>query len=89
MFFGCSSLVSVNLSGINGSNISTLEAMFNSCSELVSVALPDLSDSIATNTQTMFFDCVKLAELDLSGVHMPYLSDIGEHVPSLQEPDQH
>ena len=79
------SLVSVDLSGINGSNINSLEGMFNSCSELVSVALPDLSDSMATSAQAMFFNCAKLADLDLADVRMPLLSNM---FGGLQEPDE-
>ena len=65
MFYGCSSLTSLDLSGLDFSSYQIVNSMLNGCSSLVSVTLPrDLHS--AKNLGHMFYGCAKLQNVDLS-----------------------
>lgn len=63
VFYGCSKMTSVDLSGAVASNLSNVDSMFNNCSKLLSVdfSTVDLSNVGAT-TQT-FRNCSALTEI--------------------------
>ena len=66
MFRGCSSLISLDLSNFDTSNIDSAADMFNGCSSLISL---DLSNFNTSNIQVaigMFNGCSSLISLDLS-----------------------
>ena len=66
MFYGCSSLISLDLSGFNTSNVTNMSCMFGNCSNLTSLDLSGFSTSNVTNMLMMFDCCSNLTQLDLS-----------------------
>ena len=65
MFYGCSSLLSLDLSNFNTQNVASMEGMFFNCSSLSS----DLSNFNTQNVKSMiymFYSCSLLTSLDLS-----------------------
>lgn len=66
LFQNCSSLLTVNLSGMNTINVTNFSYMFSYCSALTELDLSNINISNATNLQNMFAGCRGLTELDLS-----------------------
>ena len=66
MFSGCSSLVSLDLSGFDTSSVTSMVGMFSECSSLESVDLSSFDTSNVTDMQRMFSGCSSLTVLDLS-----------------------
>jgi surface protein len=66
MFQGCKSLVSINLSSFNSSNIHDMGFMFYECQSLKSLDLSSLNTSNVYNMTGMFSKCSSLESLDLS-----------------------
>ena len=67
MFYNCSALNSLNLSGFNTSNVTDMHYMFTNCSAITSLDLSGFNTSNVTNMMFMFGGCVALTSLDLSG----------------------
>ena len=68
MFQGCTSLVEVDLSALDLSEVTTMSGMFRGCTSLVEV---DLSGCDTTNVKSMegiFDGCTSLASVNLSGL---------------------
>lgn len=68
MFYGCSSLTSLDLSGLDASSVEDMSHMFDGCSKLKSLDLSGLDASKVENMSSMFFGCSSLKSLDLSGL---------------------
>ena len=66
MFFGCSSLASINLSSFNTNNVTNMYGMFYSCYKLSSIDLSNFNTNNVTDMGYMFYSCIKLASLNLS-----------------------
>ena len=66
MFFGCSSLTSINLSNFNTSNVTSMGLMFDGCSNLTSLNLSNFNTSNVTDMSLMFDGCSSLTSLNLS-----------------------
>ena len=66
MFFGCSSLTSLDLSNFNKSNVTDMSDMFSNCQSLISIDLSNFNTSNVTNMSNMFSVCSSLINLDLS-----------------------
>ena len=66
MFYGCSSLTSLDLSGWNMSNVTSMHSMFYDCNGLKSLDLSSFNTSNVTDTASMFSKCSGLISLDLS-----------------------
>lgn len=67
LFSGCSSLVSLDLTNLDTSNITNFFNLFSSCSALTSiVGIENLDVSNVTNMHQIFSNCKKLTSLDLS-----------------------
>ena len=67
MFYNCASLISLNLSNFNISQVTNMNAMFYGCSSLTSLNLPSNFKSFkVSNTISMFFNCSSLTSLNLS-----------------------
>ena len=75
MFYNCSSLITLNLSKFNTSNVtimsdassaSTSAGMFQGCSSLTSLNLSGFDTSNITNMARLFQGCSNLTSLDLS-----------------------
>ena len=66
MFFGCSSLTSLDLSFFNTANVTNMFGMFQSCSSLTSLDLSSFNTSKVDNTQFMFNGCSSLNTIYVS-----------------------
>ena len=66
MFYNCVSLVSLDLSRINGSNIIDISSIFDGCFSLKSLSL--FKESHLLNIDNMFHLCKSLNSLDLFGL---------------------
>ena len=66
MFFGCSSLKSLDLSGFDTSSVTDMRCLFSGCSSLKSLDLSCFDTSAVTNMMCMFSGCSSLKSLDLS-----------------------
>ena len=67
MFYYCSSLTSLDLSGFDTSSVTYMSYMFFGCSSLTSLDLSGFDTSNVTDMYDMFSDCSSLTSLDLSG----------------------
>ena len=66
MFEGCSSLISLDLSGFDTSSVTGMYAMFFGCSNLISLDLTGFDTSCVTTMASMFSGCSSLTALDLA-----------------------
>ena len=67
MFQNCTNLTSVNLSGLDTSNVTNMYEMFSGCASLTSLDLSSFDTSNVTNMKSMFYECSSLTSLDVSG----------------------
>ena len=65
MFYNCSALTSIDLTGFNTLTISDMSYMFYSCQNLTSLDLSGFDTSMVTNMESMFFSCDNLTSLIL------------------------
>ena len=65
MFFGCSNLNSLDLSGFNTSAITNMSCMFRGCSNLTSLDLSSFDTSAVTNMWDMFRETFNITSLIL------------------------
>ena len=65
MFQSCIALTSLDLSGFDTSNVTSMVSMFNNCEALTSLDLGSFDTSNVTSMSAMFRDCNVLASLDL------------------------
>ena len=68
MFGDCRSLKSLDLSGLDTSNVTDMSRMFENCSSLESLDLSGLDTSNVEDMSRMFENCSSLESLDLSGL---------------------
>ena len=66
MFYGCSSLTSIDLSGWDTSSVTDMSNMFYNCTSLTSLDISDWNTSQVTDMNSMFYGCNKLQSLDVS-----------------------
>ena len=66
MFYGCSSLKSINLSSFNSTNVNNMKCMFCKCSSLESINLSSFNTINVKSMECMFYGCSSLKSLDLS-----------------------
>lgn len=66
-FFGCSSLTSVDLRGLDTSGATTMAFMFSRASAVESLDLSMLDTSSCTDFSDVFQDCSSLKEIDMMG----------------------
>ena len=67
MFYNCSKLKSLDLSGFDTSKVTNMYRMFSGCSSLTSLYVSGFDTSNVTNMSYMFFSCSGLKSLDVSG----------------------
>ena len=63
LFTGCSSLLSINISGIDVSNVTIMSGMFSECTSLVSVNVTGLDLSKVITIKQLFYNCYKLTTI--------------------------
>lgn len=66
LFSSCQSLESLDLSGFNTENVTSMESMFSQCSSLRSLDLSSFNTSKVIGMNLMFFNCTNLESIDLS-----------------------
>ena len=67
MFFECEALTSIDVSGFDTSNVTSMRGMFASCSNLTSITgLDSFDTSKVTNMYAMFSECEALTSIDVS-----------------------
>lgn len=66
MFYGCSSLTSLDLSSFNTANVTNMCGMFCGCSSLTNLNLSNFNTANVTSMHTMFCKCSSLISLNLS-----------------------
>ena len=66
MFYGCSSLTSLDLSHFNTTKVTSMVAMFSGSESLTSLDLSSFNTSQVTNMHDMFYRCSGLTSLDLN-----------------------
>lgn len=66
MFSFCNSLLNLDLSSFNTSNVESMMGLFNECSSLQSLNLSNWNTSNVTNMGYMFTGCKNIKNLDLS-----------------------
>ena len=63
---GCRALTSIDTTGWDTSNITSMNGMFSSCNALTTLDVSKFNTSKVTDMSYMFSDCNKLVELDVS-----------------------
>ncbi|MBD5552384.1 MAG: BspA family leucine-rich repeat surface protein [Lachnospiraceae bacterium] len=76
MFYECTSLVSVDLSGLNTENVTDMSWMFSGCSSLESLDLSRFDTRNVTDMSLMFSGCSSLESLDLSSFNTGNVTDM-------------
>ena len=65
VFSGCTSLTSLNLSGLDTSNVNNMQGMLYNCSNLITLDVSGFDTSSVTNMDSMFRGCSSLTTLDI------------------------
>ena len=76
MFNDCPKLASLDLSGLDTSDVTNMSNMFSYCWSLTSLNLSPLDTSNVTNMRGMFSECSSLASLDLSPLDTSNVTDM-------------
>ena len=66
MFYGCSSLKGIDLSGFKTDNVTDMAGMFYGCSSLTSLDVSSFNTENVTSMWSMFYNCSALTSLDVS-----------------------
>ena len=66
MFFGCTSLININLSNFNTQNVTNMSNMLCGCSSLTNINLSNFNTQNVTNMESMFCNCSSLTNINLS-----------------------
>ena len=76
MFNDCPKLASLDLSGLDTSDVTNMSNMFSYCWSLTSLDLSPLDTSNVTNMRGMFSECPSLTSLDLSPLDTSNVTDM-------------
>ena len=76
MFYGCSSLSTIDLSAFNTSNVTDMSLMFRECSSLSTLDLSTFNTSNVTDMRCMFYGCSSLRTLNLSTFNTSNVRDM-------------
>ena len=76
MFYGCSNMVSINLSGLDTSKVTSMGSMFSGCSSLSSLDVSGFDTSQVTSMRSMFLGCSGLTSLDVSRFDTSQVTDL-------------
>ena len=77
MFFNCTKLSSIDLSGLDTSQVTNMHGLFFGCSGLTSIDLSVLDTSKVGNMGNMFSGCSGLTSIDLSGLDTSKVTYMG------------
>lgn len=76
LFAGCSSMTSIDISGLDTSNVTNMGYMFDDCSSLTSIDLSRLNTDNVIQMSSMFSGCSSLTGLDLSSLNTGKVSQM-------------
>lgn len=76
MFFGCSSLTSLNLSGFNTASVTNMGGMFTGCGSLTSLDVSHFNTANVETMISMFQGCRSLTSLDVSNFNTAKVTDM-------------
>ena len=76
MFRECSSLISIDLSSLNTTNVNNMGSMFYKCSSLKSIDLSSFNTTNVNNMGSMFLGCSSLISIDLSSFNTTNVKDM-------------
>ena len=76
MFYKCSSITSLNLSGFDTSNVTNMSGMFQKCSSITTLDLSSFNTENVTTMSNMFNGCSALTRLDISGFYTAYSPNV-------------
>jgi len=65
MFYGCSSLIKINIFKFNDFNVINMNRMFCGCSSLKEINLSNFNINYANNMKGMFFRCPRQFEKEI------------------------
>ena len=68
MFYGCTNLTYVDLSGFDTTNITSIMCMFEQCSNLQTVDLSTFNTANVTSLHALFNNCRSLTSVNLTGM---------------------
>ena len=75
--YECSFLTSVDLTGINTSNVTDMSWMFYHCGNLTDINFGDMDTSNVTNMGWMFYKCESLTSIDVTGFDTSNVTNMG------------
>ena len=76
MFYECSQLTSLDVSGFDTSKVTNMLYMFHGCSQLTSLDVSGFNTSNVTNMNSMFCGCSQLASLNLKNWQISKLENV-------------
>ena len=76
MFYGSSSLKSLDLTGLDTKNVTSMSNLFRDCNSLVSLNLKNLDTSNVKYMSGMFMGCNSLTSIDLSDFNTKYVTNM-------------
>ena len=76
MFYGCSSLTTLDVSNFNTSNVMSMRSMFNGCSSLTTLDVSNFNTSNVISMRSMFNRCSSLTTLDMSNFNTSNVTDM-------------
>ena len=77
MFYDCSNMISINVSGFDTSQVTYMGYMFSGCSRLSSLDVSGFDTSQVTGMGSMFSGCSSLSSLDVSGFDTSQVTAMG------------
>ena len=78
MFYGCASLVQLDVSGFDTSNVLDMGSMFYNCSSLQSLDVSNFNTEKVTDMFGMFYNCAALQSIDVSNFKTQRVTDMGQ-----------
>ena len=76
MFFNCTNLTTLDVSGFDTGNVTNMSGMFGNCSALESLDVSGFNTAKVNSFSSMFRDCKKLSSLDVSGFNTEAATDM-------------
>ena len=77
LFYGINQLTSIDLSGLDTSNVTNMDYMFYGCSALTEIDLSSFDTSKVPNMSYMFSNCGALTKIDLSKFNTSNVTNMG------------
>lgn len=77
LFYKCTKLEKVDLTGLDTSKVTNMENMFYKCDSLKNIDLSTLDISKTTNMGYMFYKCTNLTSVDLSNLNTSNVVNMG------------